>query len=141
MAAPRKPRAARTPRAPRVAGTRETTTGAVGGGELVQAAEEIADQARKFAATWSKTVPASIRTEQESETSITIVADAPPAYPNETDARHPVFARGLDRRKWTWVAGNNRPFLGPAADQRAGAAMAKYAKKIDRMVRESGLVK
>lgn len=138
MAAPRKPRAARKARAPRVTGDYHATTGSVGGGELVQAAEEIADGARKFAATWSTTVPASIRTEQASETSITIVADAPAAYPNEVNSRHPVFAHGPDRAKWTWVPGNNRPFLAPAADSRAGAAMAKYAKKIDRLCRERG---
>jgi hypothetical protein len=38
------------------------------------------------------------------------------------------------------VPGNNRPFLAPAADQRAGAAMAKYAQKIDRMCRAAGFV-
>jgi hypothetical protein len=50
-----------------------------------------------------------------------------------------VFARGPDRRDWTWTRGNNRPFLRPAADERAGAALAKYAKKVDRLVRESNL--
>ena len=140
MAGVRRPRAARKPREIRRAGNYQATVGAVGGGELVQAAEEIADGARENARSWAKTgaVVASIHTEQADEKSVLIVADAPAAYPNETGARHPVFARGPDRRKWTWTAGNNRPFLAPAADSRAGAAMAKYAKKIDRLCRERG---
>lgn len=137
----RRARAPRKARAPRTPGLRSyhATTGSVGGGELVQAAEEIAAGARENAARWSRSVPASIRTEQHDENRVDIVADADPAYPNETGSRHPVFARGPDRRKWTWTAGNHRPFLAPAADERAGAALAKYAKKVDRMVRESRL--
>ena len=141
MSAPRKPRAPRASRAPRTPGLRSyhATSGSVGGGELLDAAEEIADGARENAARWSTSVPASIRTEQHDETHVDIVADADPAYPNETGSRHPVFARGPDRRDWTWVKGNLRPFLAPAADERAGAALAAYAKKVDRMVREANL--
>lgn len=136
----RRARAPRSARAPRTPGTRtyHGTTGSVGGGELLDAAEEIADGARENAS-WSRSIPPSIRTEQHDENHVDIVADADPAYPNETGSRHPVFARGPDRAKWTWVKGNNRPFLAPAAEQRAGAALAKYAKKVDRMVEESGL--
>jgi hypothetical protein len=111
----------------------------VGGGELLDAAEEIADGARANASRWSRSVPASIRTEEHDENHVDIVADAPPAYPNEVHSRHPVYARGPDRAKWTWVPGNDRPFLSPAADERAGAALAKYAKKVDRLVKDSGL--
>lgn len=140
MAAPRKPRAPRRSRAPRSAGEYHATAGSVGGGELARAAEEIADGARENAKRWSSTgaTVASIHTEQESDTVVNIIADAPAAYPNETGSRHPVFARGDDRKKWTWTAGNNRPFLAPAADERAGDAMAKYAQKIDRLCRERG---
>jgi hypothetical protein len=112
--------------------------GSVGGGDLVQAAEEIADGARQNAQ-WSTTIPGNIRTEQVDSNHVNIVADAPAAYPNETGSRHPVFARGDDRKKWTWTRGNNRPFLAPAADDRAGPALAKWANKVDAMVRDSGL--
>lgn len=140
MAVPRKPRPARRARPPRAPAERQATVGSVGGGELVQAAEEIADGARENAKRWSSTgaTVASIHTEQVSETVVNVVADAPAAYPNETGSRHPVFARGDDRRKWTWTAGNNRPFLGPAADERGGDAMAKYAEKVDRLCRDRG---
>jgi hypothetical protein len=138
MARPRKPRAARKPRAPRVTGTYQATTGSVGGGELGSAAEEIAETARRLAA-WSQQVATSIAVDvDEGAHRAVISTDAAPAYPNEVNARHPVFARGADRTKWTWVAGNDRPFLAPAADRRAGAAMAKYAQKIDRLCRERG---
>lgn len=133
----RRSRAPRRARAPRATGGYRATAIGVGGGELVQAAEEIADGARSNAA-WSTTVPASIRTEQVDENHVNIVADAPAAYPNEVNARHPVFARGGDRRKWTWVKGNDRPFLAPAAEQRAGAAMDKFAEVITRKAMEAG---
>jgi hypothetical protein len=137
----RRPRPARASRSPRTPGLRSysATSGSVGGGELLDAAEEIADGARRNAAGWSVTIPANIRTEQHDENHVDIVADADPAYPNETGSRHPVYARGPDRRKWTWTRGNNRPFLAPAAEQRSGPALAKYAKKVDRLVKESGL--
>lgn len=131
--AARRPRPPRTPRAPRTPGTRQTTVGMVGGGELVQAAEEIADGARDYASAWSSSVPASIRTEQVSEKQVNVVADAPAAYPAETRARHPLFGnRGY------WFGPPGARFMGPAADDRAGAALAKYAEKVDRMCRERG---
>jgi len=140
VSAPRRPRAARRARAPRTPGVRtyHATSGSVGGGELVDAAEEIADGARENAS-WSRTIPPNIRTEEHDENHVDIVSDADPAYPNETGSRHPVFARGPDRAKWTWTKGNNRPFLAPAVEQRAGPALAKFAKRVDRMVEESGL--
>lgn len=134
---PRKPRAPRRSRAPRSTGMHAATVGGVGGGDLVQAAEEIADGARSNAA-WSRSIPPNIRTEQVSETLVNVVADAPAAYPNELNSRHPVFARGDDRKEWTWVRGNDRPFLRPAAESRAGAAMEKFAQVIDRRAREAG---
>lgn len=141
MSAPRKPRAPRRSRAPRRTGAYAATAGGVGGGELAQAAEEIADGARANAARWSRSIPPNIRTEQHDEMNVDIVADAPAAYPNETDSRHPVFAKGDDRLKWTWVKGNNRPFLAPAAEERAGAALEKFAVILDRLAVERGFTK
>lgn len=115
-----------------MAGTRQTTVGAVGGGDLAAAAAVIADTARTLAGTWSKQVPESITVEVSGQKA-TISADAPPAYPAETRARHPLFG---DREHWYGPPG--APFLGPAADARAGAAMARYAKKIDRMCKAAG---
>jgi len=119
-----------------MAATQLTTAGAVGGGDLRAAAEEIAKGARELAA-WSKQIPPDITVAVAGNTA-TISCEVGPAYPNETGSRHPVFARGPDPKAWTWVAGNLRPFLGPAADARAGAAMARYAQKIDRMCRQAG---
>lgn len=138
----RKPRAVRRSRAPRKTGSWATTSGAVGGGELIQAAEEIADGARANAS-WSKSVPANIRTEQVDENTVLVVSDAGPAYPNETGAPHPLFAEG-DRSHWTWrdKAGrpffNKRPFLAPAAEERADAAIEKFAQVIDRIAADRG---
>lgn len=132
MAVPRKRR--RTPR--RTPGTQQATLGSVGGGELRAAAEEIADGARRNAAAWSVQIPASIEVDvREDETggTATISCDVGPAYPAETRARHPLFG---DREHWYGPPGER--FLGPAADTRAGAAMAKYARKIDRLCREAG---
>lgn len=135
MAAPRKPRAARRPRAPRVAGVFQATTGSVGGGELGEAAEEIAGEARRLAA-WSEQIPLAIAVDVDAGAKqATISTDAPPAWSAETGARHPLFG---DREHWYPPSAKQRPFLAPAADRRAGAAMAKYAKKIDRLCRERG---
>lgn len=120
-----------------LAGSHLSALGAVGGGDLRAAAEEIASRARELASGWSAQIPGSIEVEVRGNVA-TISTAVPPAYPNETGARHPVYARGPDRARWTWVRGNHRPFLGPAADERAGAALARYAKRIDRMAREAG---
>lgn len=113
-------------------GTQLTTLGAAGGGELAQAAEVIADWARRLAARWSVSIPPTLQVDVAGNTA-TIWSDAPPAYPAETRARHPLYG---DRRHWYGPPGE--PFLAPALEQRAGAAMAKYAKKIDRLLREAG---
>jgi hypothetical protein len=135
MAAPRKPRGPRRPRAPRVAGTYQATTGSVGGGELGAAAEEIAEEARRLGA-WSAQIASSIAVQVDGGQSwAEISCDAGPAYPAETGARHPLFG---DREHWYPPSAKQRPFLAPAADRRAGAAMAKYAQKIDRLCREKG---
>lgn len=135
MARPRRPREPRKPRAPRVAGTYHTTVSAAGGGGLAQAAEEIADGARKNAQEWAKTgaTVRSIHVEQKDEMSVLVVADSGAAYPAETRSRHPLFGN-----RGHWYGPPGRAFLRPALDERSGPAMAKYAKKIDRMLRERG---
>ena len=115
-----------------MASTQLTTLGAVGGGDLAAAAEVIAQTARELAATWSKQIPPRITVAVAGNTAV-ISCDVGPAYPGETRARHPLFG---NRKRWYGPPG--APFLGPAADARAGAAMARYAKKIDRMCRKAG---
>ena len=128
----RKARPARKGRAPRATGGYRATAAGVGGGELMQAAEEIADGARSNAS-WSATIPPNIRTEQVDENTVNVVADTGAAYPGETRARHPLFG---NRHHWYGPPG--RPFLAPAAEQRAGAAMDKFAQVIDRKAMEAG---
>lgn len=113
-------------------GSRFTTLGAAGGGDLAAAAEEIADGARELAGAWSSKIPPSVRVEVAGSVA-TITADAPNAYPAEARAKHPLFG---DRKHWYGPPG--LPFLGPALDARAGAAMARYARKIDRWLRDRG---
>lgn len=132
MTAPRKPRAPRRSRAPRRTGAYSATTGGVGGGELVDAAEEIADGARQNAS-WSRSIPPNIRTEQIDENTVNIVADTGAAYPAETRARHPLFG---NREHWYGPPGE--PFLAPAAEQRAGAALEKFALIVDRRALDRG---
>ena len=117
-----------------MAGTRLTTTGAVGGGDLAAAAEVIAGTARELAGAWSAKIPPSITVEVHGNTAI-ISADAPNARPAELRLKHPLFG---NREHWYGPPG--APFLGPAADARAGAAMARYAKKLDRMCRAAGFI-
>jgi hypothetical protein len=119
--------------------SRITTLAALGGlgsGDLGAAAGIIRDEAVRLSARWSRQVPAHITVGVAGNVA-TITADAPPAYPNETGSRHPVYARG-PRSEWEWTKGNYRPFLGPAADAKADAAMARYAKRIDKMARKAG---
>lgn len=110
-----------------------TTTGALGAGsDLGAAARVIADRARELASAWSRQIPPAITVEVSGKVA-TISCDAPPAYPNEIEGvRHPTF--GHD----PWVTNQHRPFLGRAADEQAGAAMARYADKIDAMCRKAG---
>lgn len=112
--------------------TQLTTLGAAGGGDLAAAAEEIAQRARELAGGWSRKIPPSIGVDVAGRTA-TITAHAEPGYAAEVRAWHPLFG---DRRHWYGPPGE--PFLGPALDERAGAAMARYATKIDRLLREAG---
>lgn len=128
-----------------MAGVRHTTTGSVGGGDLKAAAEEIADGARQNAIRAGLVETAGrIEVEVDGNTA-TISCDSGAAYPAETRARHPLFARGprdapgAEHRGWgRWYGPPGERFLGPAADERAGAAMARYAKKIDRWCKDRG---
>ena len=120
--------------------SRATTTGAlgVGGADLMAAADIIADAARELAARWSTSIPPAIRVTGNGA-SATIICDAAAGYPNEVaGVRHPVFGPTEKNPDPKWVENKHRPFLGAAADQKAGAAMARYAQKIDRMCRSSG---
>jgi hypothetical protein len=106
---------------------------------LMEAARVIADQAKRNAAGWSARIPPSIRV-SGGYPEITIRASAPPAYPNEVaGVRHPVFGgRGTKRPKAPWVENEHRPFLAPAADQRAGEAARKFAVIIDDWALKAG---
>ena len=106
--------------------------GGLGGGDLGAAARIIADAARTLAAYWSAQTPPSISL-SVGGSSATITADAPPARPAELRLRHPLFGN----RGW-WYGPPGSPFLAPAADAKADAAMARYAKKIDKWAREAG---
>jgi len=99
---------------------------------LLEAAKVIADQARNNAAGWSARIPPSIRV-SGSYPEVFIRSGAPPAYPNEVPGvRHPVFGgRGTRRPDAPWVTNQHRPFLAPAADQRANQALEKFAQIID----------
>ena len=111
---------------------RFTTTGTLGTSDLSAAARIVADRAKELAGAWSATIPGRIVTGVAGNVA-TISCDAPPAYPNEiAGVRHPVFGYP------PWVVNQHRPFLSRAADETAGAAMARYAQKVDRMCRQAG---
>lgn len=99
---------------------------------LMEAAKIIAEQAKQNAAAWSARIPGSIRV-SGSYPEIIIRASAPPAYPNEVEGvRHPVFGgRGTRHPHAPWVLNQHRPFLAPAADQKADSAAEKFADIID----------
>jgi hypothetical protein len=118
--------------------SRVTTTGTLGGGDLGAAAGIVADKARALAGAWSRQIPAAISVSVSGKVA-TIECQVGPAYPNEIEGvRHPVFAQGPDRSKWTWVKNEYRPFLAPAADAASDAAMRRYANKIDGWARKAG---
>lgn len=108
------------------------------GGDLGAAATIIADGARALAAGWSAQIPGRISVSVTGNVA-TISCDAPPAYPNEIEGvRHPVFGPTAKNPDPKWVPNQYRPFLAPAADAKADAAMARYAGKIDSMARKAG---
>lgn len=102
------------------------------GDDLGQAAEVIADEARRLAGGWSSSIPDSITVEVNGDKAV-IYTDADAAYPNEVEGVY----------HWTFghrpkVKNEHRPFLAPAADAKADGAMERYAKKFDRMLAKAG---
>jgi hypothetical protein len=100
-------------------------------GGVEKAAEIIAADAREISGRWSRRIPLSIKVSVAADgKSATITAggdEAPQAIVFENPGggawrRHPVFARGPDRREWTWVAQVPRPFLSAAAERQASRA-------------------
>ena len=108
------------------------------GSDLGQAARVIADDARDRAGGWSESVPVSIGVEVHGTRAI-VYTDAPAAYPNEVSGvRHPVFGPTARNTDPPWVKNEHRPFLAPAADAKASAAMDRYAKKMDKWIADAG---
>jgi hypothetical protein len=105
---------------------------AFGGGDLGAAARSVAEEAQELASAWSAQIPPNISVEVAGRVA-TISADVGPARPGELRLRHPLFG---DRGHWYGPPGE--PFLAPAADAKADAAMARYAKKIDGWARRAG---
>ena len=103
------------------------------GDDLGQAANVIAAEARRIAqGNGMPETAASISVHSDGKTA-TVYSDAPAAYPNEVpDIWHPTF--GHKPR----VKNKYRPFLKPAADAKASAAMERYAKKLDRLLAKAG---
>ena len=115
---------------------------------LRQAAEVIADRARANAAPWSKRIPRSVRVYPHllSHGHIAIVAAggvrAPMAYTFEAPngpVWHPVWGHG-PRKDWHWVRQEPRPFLAPAGEEAADAAIEVFARMIDDWEAASGFV-
>ena len=92
----------------------------------------IAAGAKSLSSTWSRSVPESIGIRMAGNTA-TIFAGAPAARPAELRLKHPLFG---DREHWYGPPGEK--FLAPAADAKSDAALAWYAKKIDRLARAAG---
>jgi hypothetical protein len=140
----RRPKRVRKPRPPRQA--KGTYRAAVaGGGDLGEAANVIADEARRLAG-WSQQIAGDINVESSGDgRTATVWTDAGPAYPAETGARHPLFAqgeRGMPGSRgwghWYTPAAQQKPFLGPAADAKASDAMDRYAQKFERLLKKAG---
>jgi hypothetical protein len=75
-------------------------------GNLGKAAQDLANGIKERAAEFSVKIPPSVHVGQGTETTATVYATAPNAYPIETGARHPLFARGprdapdAEKRGW-----------------------------------------
>lgn len=107
---------------------------------LRDAARIIADQAKANASGWSARIPPSIRVRGGGGLEVSVIATAPPAYPNEIPGvRHPVFGgRGTRRPHAPWVTNQHRPFLAPAADQKADAALKEFGHVVDSWAVKAG---
>lgn len=111
------------------------------GDRLKEAGQLVRDAAARLAGEWSPVrLPSDIEVRKLSDTEVIVVAGstrAPMAYPNELGVRHPVFASG-PRSEWTWVKGNDRPFLRPALEDNADKAAAIIARAVDDWAHAAG---
>lgn len=112
---------------------------------LRAAGRVVADKAKQNAA-WSTRIPRATRVSVSfaaRRPGVSVVVDkkkAPHARPYEHGGRpgtfrHPVYARGEDRRAWTWVSQQARPFLEPALEARGDAAAKQIEQAVDRVLR------
>lgn len=111
---------------------------------LREAAQIVADDAKRRSAMWSRRVPLSVRL-QGGARSVTIVAGgraAPQAYTMEgtntgRPIAHPVYGHG-PRSDWTWVKQPPRPFLREAVDAKSDEMTLAFAQVIDDWAKERG---
>lgn len=103
------------------------------GDDLGQAAQVVAGEAARIArGNGMPETAASISVEVRGDVA-TVYSDAPAAYPNEVEGvKHPTYGHR------PWVLNQHRPFLGPAADAKASAAMERFARKYDRLLAKAG---
>jgi hypothetical protein len=113
---------------------------------LREAAQIVADDAKRRSAMWSERVPASVRL-QGGVRMVTIAAGgvaAPQAYTMEgrrsgAAIAHPVFGRpDRPRSTWTWVKQPPRPFLLEAITAKQDEMTVAFAKVIDDWAHERG---
>lgn len=102
------------------------------GKRLREAAQVIADAARKISGEFSRRTAASVKI-TGGTTQVYVVAGgdaAPMAAPFENGSYHPVFAHG-PRRSWTWVKQPERPFLEEAAAEAGDQAAEAFSAVLD----------
>jgi hypothetical protein len=112
---------------------------------LRAACQPVTDAAKLSSSRWSRRVPLSVRL-GGGATHVQIVAGgqrAPQAYTMEGTASgapiaHPVYARGLDRKKWTWVRQTPRPFLREAIDANIDQMVGKFAEVVNDWAHQAG---
>jgi hypothetical protein len=112
---------------------------------LRDACKPVTDAAKLSSSRWSRRVPASVRL-GGGASSVQIVAGgqrAPQAYTFEGTATgmpiaHPVYAHGLDRKKWTWVKQAPRPFLREAIDANEDEMVKRFAGIVDDWAHQAG---
>jgi hypothetical protein len=112
---------------------------------LRAACKPVTDAAKLSSARWSRRVPASVRL-GGGASSVQIVAGgqrAPQAYTFEGTASgapiaHPVYAHGLDRKKWTWVKQQPRPFLREAIDANEDEMVKRFAGIVEDWAKQAG---
>jgi hypothetical protein len=112
---------------------------------LRAACAPVTDAAKLSSARWSRRVPASVRLGGGAN-HVQIVAGgqrAPQAYTMEGTATglpiaHPVYARGLNRREWTWVKQTPRPFMREAIDANIDLMVSRFADVVDDWAKQAG---